>query len=269
MLHGKKIGGTIAYDVYRECAEGDLDKDWKLDKVVDFYRFREKLASQQLTYDPSNRHYPGDSKLRVATQQHKSRRPLVPGELPPRSPATPATGNRSVASCSSSSTSGVSADDVKEAGKRLCGDFSNLMSHYHSLTKFPGDNTRVCAVCGKRSTYYCSLCGATVHHPTVARDEIKGPCFIQWHNTMFLGLARDDYKLVGITQKSFVQPTEERQKQHAIAMKAMLVKEKAPLASTRSKRKRSHSDQRNNEDSSSDHDDSQVVGDVHAFRFNL
>ena len=48
MQHGKKLGITVAYDVYRECTEGGLDKDWKTD-IVDFYLFREKLAEQMLS----------------------------------------------------------------------------------------------------------------------------------------------------------------------------------------------------------------------------
>jgi hypothetical protein len=277
MLHAKKIAIATAYDIYRECAEGNIDKDWK-HVAVDFYRFREKLAKQMLFYDPRNRRYPGDDKLRTATQQHKSRRPPGNGSVMPSNARSPFTPARSVASCASSSTSGVSAQDIKNAGSRLCGDFTDLMAHYKAMTKFPGSNSRVCAVCGQRSTYYCSLCKATVHHPSVLREDIKGPCFIQWHNTMFLGLARDDYKLVGIVQKNFQQPTLERQEEHALAMKAMLTHHAhhctpstpLPQSATRRKRNRADSDSTVAIQTSDVDDESDMESDgIHAFRFKI
>lgn len=44
MNHGKALAVTTAYDMYLECAEGNLNSDWKVSKPVDFHRFREKLG---------------------------------------------------------------------------------------------------------------------------------------------------------------------------------------------------------------------------------
>ena len=65
MLHGKALAVVVAYDIYLECAAGKLDPTWRVDKPVDFHRFREKLAVQiqMLTYSPKNLSYPGDEKF--------------------------------------------------------------------------------------------------------------------------------------------------------------------------------------------------------------
>ena len=39
-----------------------------------FYEFTDRLATQMLEYDPSQRRYPGDSRMRKATQMAKRRR---------------------------------------------------------------------------------------------------------------------------------------------------------------------------------------------------
>ena len=65
---------VVAYDIYKECCEGLMRAgEWK-QEPVDFYRFREKLALQMLTYSPKNRKYAGDERFRVSTSQHVARR---------------------------------------------------------------------------------------------------------------------------------------------------------------------------------------------------
>lgn len=71
---------VVAYDMYLECAEGALRPEWKLAKIVDFYRFREKLARQMLTYAPRHNKYLGDCKFRDATVISKAKRSLPPSQ---------------------------------------------------------------------------------------------------------------------------------------------------------------------------------------------
>jgi hypothetical protein len=69
MIHGKALAVVVAYDMYLECAKGDLDPAWKIEKPMDFWPFREKLSEQMLQYKPTRRKYPGDGNMRAATQQ--------------------------------------------------------------------------------------------------------------------------------------------------------------------------------------------------------
>jgi hypothetical protein len=69
MLHGKALGLVVAYNMYVEVAEGKLKPEWKVEEPLDFWRFREQLVKQMLAYKPSNRSYPGNSRMRASTQQ--------------------------------------------------------------------------------------------------------------------------------------------------------------------------------------------------------
>jgi hypothetical protein len=53
MIHRKALAVVVACDVYLECAEGDLDPAWKIEKPMDFWPFREKLSKQMLQYKPT------------------------------------------------------------------------------------------------------------------------------------------------------------------------------------------------------------------------
>ena len=73
MVHAKALAVTVAYDIYKECADGLMRAgEWKLDSCVSFHRFREKLAFQMLEYNPKNLKYPGDERFRAVTSIHKS-----------------------------------------------------------------------------------------------------------------------------------------------------------------------------------------------------
>jgi hypothetical protein len=55
--------------MYLECCKGKLNAEWKIEKPLDFWHFREKLSEQMLGYNPANRVYPGDQNMRVSTKQ--------------------------------------------------------------------------------------------------------------------------------------------------------------------------------------------------------
>jgi len=94
MIHAKALAVVTACDMYLECAEGNLNEEWKTNPV-DFHRFREKLGMQMMRYDPRNRQYIGEEKFRVCTQQNKARR---------RYPASPSASVQST-------DSGIEEDD--------------------------------------------------------------------------------------------------------------------------------------------------------------
>ena len=60
-LHGKAIGMCMAFQMYSECARGDLDPDWKLDKPMTAKQFRQELSTQMCKYKSSDDRYPGQS----------------------------------------------------------------------------------------------------------------------------------------------------------------------------------------------------------------
>ncbi len=75
-LHAQAMGVVAAYDMYMECADGQLDNSWAIpmNKRMTFTQFCMKLSEQMLTYDPHHNNYPGDSKFCRYTQHHKLRR---------------------------------------------------------------------------------------------------------------------------------------------------------------------------------------------------
>ena len=117
--------------MYLECCEGVLDQDWKVDKPVSFHRFREKLARQQLQYDPRERKYAGDEFYWVATQQPTRYR------SPPRSSKT--SSSASCSSVDSNTSSSVTSEQLKLADTRLCGDLSKFIEvKYRIQRSSPG-----------------------------------------------------------------------------------------------------------------------------------
>ena len=74
MLHDKKIAISVAYSMYIEVAEGNLDPAWKVDSPLSFWDFRDKLSKQMLEYNPINLLYPGDENMRAVTGMEKKKR---------------------------------------------------------------------------------------------------------------------------------------------------------------------------------------------------
>jgi len=94
MLHAKALAIVTAYDMYLECAESNVNPDWKVKKPVSFHHFQERLAVQMLTYDPRKREYPGDEKFRISTQQNQAqqRHTTSPSCSPTRSATSSSSG---------------------------------------------------------------------------------------------------------------------------------------------------------------------------------
>lgn len=82
MNHGKGFGVAISHDMHLECATGAVNPDWKVDKPIDFHRWREKLAMQKLQCNPKKLKCPGNFALRDSTQVPRRNR------SPPRRPAS-------------------------------------------------------------------------------------------------------------------------------------------------------------------------------------
>ena len=193
MLHAKALACVVAYDMYLECCEGGLDPVWKM-KPVDYWTFRDKLATGLLRYNPKNRKFPGDSKMRVATKQRSGYR-----SSPTESSSVPS--QRVV-----EREDNVSYEQLQDAltdsngsKARICGDLDLFTKHWNAMDmKKHGTN---CAVCGIPAYSACSICGVTLHHPGSNRSKQNKPpkganCFLDYHNKTFYGLAKCDCVLI-------------------------------------------------------------------------
>ena len=232
MLHGKKLAVVIAYDLYLECCEGKIEPEWKIEKPVDFHRFREKLGLQMLTYTPANKKYPGDEKLRAFTKLPIKRR-LAQMRSPARS-------------CSNAS--GVSSDYLQEQSNkgRLCGFLGQLNDHIASVKSLPNGTRRNCAVCGEKAYQECRICKISLHYSNPPKNEaIKVPCFFLYHDTGFCGLARSDCQNVGTPKKSWTMADQTSVSSHQNSIKTL---QKSMKSNSNSQSEMSDSGEGNNDD---------------------
>jgi len=230
MLHAKALATVVACDIYKELCTGRLrGGEWKVEKPVSFYRFREKLAKQMLEHLPTDRKCPGDEKMRAATQQHKTRR-CIHHNFSSGSGSTVASGS-----------AGLTKKDFDHSKTRLCGDLTPLCDHMMTCIPIPGKGHKICVVCGDMAYHVCMKCvgpdgrrGVALHIKTHKGDE-KGantfdvPCFYHCHNTSFFGLAKNDHKLVGKRKCDYAFPTAEEMQNHRKETKIILDPPVVPL----------------------------------------
>ena len=62
MIHTKKLGISVAYDMFLECCEGNFNEDWFISEKSRMYlhEFRENLSTQMMNYDPRHNKFKGD-----------------------------------------------------------------------------------------------------------------------------------------------------------------------------------------------------------------
>jgi hypothetical protein len=217
MIHAKAMAIVIAYDMYLECCEGNLDPTWKVDKPVDFFTFRERLALQMLHYNPSQQKLPGDEKFRLNTSKPKAQRT-------PKEATTPG-GPLFFARCRKRKTrddspisSMIRPDHMIHARDRLCGDLTHLNLHINAKGTYPQTNTKVCAVCKKLAHEYCMKCNVALHY-TNTQEGLDAPCFFLYHDTCYFGLAEVDRKITGARKSDFVIPDWDTRFCHATKMR--------------------------------------------------
>ena len=144
------------------------------------------------------------------------------------------------------------------------------MEHVNAIEHLPNQNKRVCSVCGVRCQHLCKKCGVALHFPSyVSKEGTKVCCFLQYHNTNFYGLAKDDRTLVGVKHKDFAVPNENRVAEHSLAMKRLrsdvTSPQRLPIHTPTDQRKRTHRSSGNNSNKrarrSGDDDSNTVEGD--------
>ena len=68
MYHCLDIKIASVYYIYLGCCEGLIYPFWKVENPVTYQNFREILQSQIISYNPLQKHYPGDHKMRAVTK---------------------------------------------------------------------------------------------------------------------------------------------------------------------------------------------------------
>ena len=204
MLHAKKIAITVAYSLYIEATEGNLDPAWKVESPLTFFDFRDKISKQMLEYNPEDLLYPGDQHMCAVTILPKNRRKRKPGR-PKSSEISP--------DFVSKEDLCVEIKEKRESERRLCGDLTLLSDHIDSTEK--KKNGGICAWCKETAYTKCTKCGVYLHFfPQRGRVESKRKCFINHHNDSMFGLSAKDQPLVGKRKKDWKDPSNRKVKRN-------------------------------------------------------
>jgi len=178
--HAIALAIVTAYDIYRECAQGEVETDWKVEKkdMMGFHKFREKLSDRMLKYTPKATSLPGDEAMRAVTAMPISARAKRGKE-----------------------SSQVTSDQFKKAKRfqtsRLCGDLNKFCKHVESIVRL-SNKPRICAFCGLKTYTMCGICKdedkkAVPLHYNSTKGEGKGmQCFYMYHNDSCFGLGKND-----------------------------------------------------------------------------
>ena len=81
MKHGMAIAFTMAYQMYRDCASGNVDPRWKLEKPMTGPEFRQRLGEQMCWYSTRYLDYPGDQFKRGTVRYEKNKRGRKDGNV--------------------------------------------------------------------------------------------------------------------------------------------------------------------------------------------
>ena len=65
MCHAKALSVIPDYDMYLECAKGNLEEEQKVKKLTIFWVFHKKLFKQMLICNTSHHLYPGDESMHM------------------------------------------------------------------------------------------------------------------------------------------------------------------------------------------------------------
>ncbi len=175
-LHALSMAVIASYDMYIECCQGGLDPEWKVDEKsrMSFRDFRLRLLEQMLTYDPKDEAYQGDVAFRWVTKLGKRKKG---GKVTYWKGAK---GGVSIEKYK------ITKSSTRSSPLCLCGPLDEFEKHAENIKRKPhaGD----CAVCGKRTYWFCGLCNKRV----CLRTGAVG-CHIDLHNDSMFGLTKCDF----------------------------------------------------------------------------
>ena len=74
MNHAIALCIVLAYGIYEECCEGEIEAEWKVESKKSYFEFREILSTQLLNYHPKKQCYRGDEKMQAVTSMTQEAR---------------------------------------------------------------------------------------------------------------------------------------------------------------------------------------------------
>jgi hypothetical protein len=204
-LHGHALAVVMAYDMYLECIREKkaleafgIDPKEDIVKLLTFHKFRDRLSTQGLKYSPIYCKYPGDLHMRVNTKKRKQPDGTVQKRGRPRK-------GKGVIHA-------VTPNNVKDAKKyklksRLCGDLSKITHHLKHKERL--NKEHVCKFCGDPCYTRCTICPKKPFlHNFPSKGQCQGrSCFMDYHNDLCFGLAREDCHMVGVRPSDWSPPT--------------------------------------------------------------
>jgi hypothetical protein len=130
----------------------------------------------------------------------------------------------------------ITLEDIQNSEQCLCGFLDPLCVHIQHKGTLPGHNKQVCVcvACGKVCHEICGICNVALHY-TNTSPGWEVPCYFQYHNTSFFGLARSDWKIAGVKKSKLTIPDDTTLAGHAKAMKELHEKASSKLNKTHSK----------------------------------
>ena len=195
MNHAFAMILVLAHSIYQECAEGNIDESWKVEKkkIKTFFEFREKLSIQMLKYSPQRLHYPGDEKMRAVTATSRV--------------------NRGQKKKSSIVDMNMYKKNKRYRTSRLCGDLNKLCHHINSIEKLT--KPLICAWCGEKTYTCCTICKdektkkkIPLHYNAQRGSGTGKKCFYHYHDDSMFGLGKNDCsKLLGHRKQDWEPPT--------------------------------------------------------------
>ena len=211
LRHGKAIAMSMAYSLYKHCAEGDVDPEWKV-PVISGPKFRQKMSLQMVQYKSHHMKYPGDEKMRSTTIKNQERR----GD------------NLSSLTTCDDQVKRVSyaqyLDEKKPRGRksRLCSDDLLLLKeHLNSMKK---SHAAKCSMCGELTHMECQLCKKHICFKSGPKISSIS-CCLDYHNDHLYGLGFNDrVELYGIRQSQFRKATIAEVKRNKTHVQTLMMK---------------------------------------------
>jgi hypothetical protein len=226
MRHGKAIAMSMAYQIYLQCAEGGVDADWKVTPVSGPL-FKKKMSAQMVNYRARQHNYPGDEKMRGATQTAKKYR---------------GTSDEGIAMVALDSGAKRAHYDKyvdmkmmprdKTKRPRLCsGNITLLTEHIKSMKS---KHKAKCKYCGQYTYMMCTLCGVHVcwrekkEPGKVATGGTNLSCVMKYHDDDYYGIGMEDRcTLFGVPERAYEMPKENEIRANMKYMKELRLKYEA------------------------------------------
>lgn len=194
-MHGACVGFCMAYEIYKDCAEGRVDPEWKISNPVGGPEFRSKLSKQMLEYNPEHLNYPGDSKLRSVTRRNKRRRGRA------------STNNNAV--CEDGELRVGFGDYLNDMKPRKRGEVSRFAIHSSDVLKKHLSSMKQvgaakCEVCNEKTFWRCDLCNGARMCLKSGSGAASLSCVLDYHSEDHMGLTRDDrHRFFGEKKSAF------------------------------------------------------------------